>query len=91
MHKFRHADKWDVWGLTAETLLRLVIFCFPEHPFPYETCHPDGTHMETWYRRVLTLPEFHEQAQAAESKRARKAGSRANRQSRRSVAGEEKS
>lgn len=76
MHTFRHDDKWDVWGLTGEVLLRLAQLCFPQHVFPYDTRHPDGTDMEDWFGRVLTLPAFHEEALAEAEGRRKRAGSR---------------
>ncbi len=76
MHTFRYGEQWDVWGLTAETLVRLALLCFPDYPFPYDTRHPDGELMETWYERVLALPEFHREARAAAAGHRKKASSR---------------
>lgn len=75
MHTFTH-ETWDVWGLTGECLLRLALLCHPEHSFPYDTRHPDGTDMEDWFGRVLALPSFHAEARAAAEGRDKRAGSR---------------
>lgn len=35
MHTFRHRD-FNVWGLTAEVLLRLCLLAHPSHSYSYE-------------------------------------------------------
>lgn len=62
MHSFRYGE-YETWGLTAETLVRLCVLAFPAHPFPYDTRHPDGLCMESWFGRVRALPEFRAEAE----------------------------
>lgn len=62
MHSFVYRQ-YEVWGLTAETLVRLAVLSFPSHPFSFDVRHPDGSDMEGWMERVLQLPAFQAEAE----------------------------
>jgi hypothetical protein len=72
MHTFMH-ESYAVWGLTAETLVRLCVLTHPTHTFPYDTAHPDGTSLEEWFTAVVGLPDFaREVADVERSRRKRR-------------------